>query len=346
MSQWGPSSSVGITHSQEQDSSQRPVPELSESLSADKSEGPQGPLNGPGAPVQVPWWAYFFPFCLSAFFFLSAFLIIFSPLPILFLHIRRGRKWAWSAAATNTLLVGLLGGASSLIFYAVWVLTLSLLLPELLIRKKSIEFSVTLILLAMVFAATAVVVGYSQLYHLNLVHEIQSQISGFVDYLGRSISVNSSLMSPAEIEEWKRSLLLEFPSAVAIFSLILVWANLVLLLRANPSGLRERMGLEPNYLKCWKAPLFLVWPTIVTGFFLLVDGGVISDISLNLFKFLMAIYAIQGLSILTYYFDMWSVRGVFRLVGFSLSLFLMMPLVLSLGFFDLWFDFRSKFRQS
>jgi hypothetical protein len=59
----------------------------------------------------------------------------------------------------------------------------------------------------------------------------------------------------------------------------------------------------------------------------------------------MAVYAIQGLSILSFFFDVWNVRGVFRVLAFLAAIFIMMPLLLSLGFFDLWFDFRSKFRQ-
>jgi hypothetical protein len=105
------------------------------------------------------------------------------------------------------------------------------------------------------------------------------------------------------------------------------------------------MGLDAAFRKNWKAPEWLLWPTILTGLFLLVDVGRISDISLNLFRLLMAVYAIQGLSILSFFFDQWKLRGVLRTAGFLVSVFLMLPLLLSLGFFDLWFDFRSKFRQ-
>ncbi len=80
--------------------------------------------------------------------------------------------------------------------------------------------------------------------------------------------------------------------------------------------------------------------------FLIGDFGLATDVALNVFKFLMAIYAIHGLSILNYFFDYWKIRGLLKWIGFSFSLFLMMPLILSLGFFDLWFDIRSKFRQS
>jgi uncharacterized protein YybS (DUF2232 family) len=153
-------------------------------------------------------------------------------------------------------------------------------------------------------------------------------------------------MTEPELEEWKENLITEFPSAVAVFALVLVWTNLVVLLRLNPGGVREKLGLEPAFFRKWRAPEFLVWPTIASGFFLVFDAGLFSDIALNLFKFLMAIYAIQGLSILSFFFDVWKLKGMFRALGFLMGVVLMMPLVLSLGFFDLWFDFRSKFRQS
>jgi hypothetical protein len=247
---------------------------------------------------------------------------------------------------TNGALVVLLGGGVSALFYLVWVVVMSFSLAEVLRRKKSLEASVIWTLVSMALF-TGIVVGiYAYVQHFNPVVEIRSQISNFVDYLGQSVSVNSGMMGPGDMEEWKQGLLLEFPSAMAIFSLVMVWANLMLLLKVNPEGLREKLGLDPAFLRQWKAPAYLVWPTIVFGFFLVVDAGVVSDVSLNVFKFLMAIYAIQGLSVLSYFFELWGVRGFFRLVGFCLSLFLMMPLVLSLGFFDLWFDFRAKFRQS
>ena len=71
-----------------------------------------------------------------------------------------------------------------------------------------------------------------------------------------------------------------------------------------------------------------------------------TDVGRNVFKFLMAIYAIQGLSVLSYFFNLWRVRRIFRILGYLIGVLMMTPLVLSLGFFDLWFDFRSKFRQS
>ena len=65
--------------------------------------------------------------------------------------------------------------------------------------------------------------------------------------------------------------------------------------------------------------------------------------AINVFKVLMAIYSFQGISILSHFFDLWGLKGIFRMLSYGLALFFMMPLVLSVGFFDLWFDFRGKF---
>ena len=70
-----------------------------------------------------------------------------------------------------------------------------------------------------------------------------------------------------------------------------VWANLVLLVRINPL-----VTLVP--VDQWKAPEWLVWPTIVAGSALIFDWGPAGEVARNLFKFFMAIYALQGLSVM------------------------------------------------
>jgi hypothetical protein len=298
--------------------------------------------------ARVSLWLRVLPFFLSAFFFLSGVFAVFSPLPILSSHLKLGRSWAWLIALSNGAIVAIAGGQLSLLLYVVFVLTLSLSLPEMLKAKYSVEKSAILTLLMMALSGLLVVIGYSGYHHLSPLHEVKDQLIGFIDLLGQSMTSGAGvtgLLNSTEVDEWKRSLLIEFPSIIAVFALVLVWANLVLLLRANPSKLRESLNLRPSYFKEWKAPDQLVWATIGTGFFLVFNMGVISNVSLNLFKFIMAIYAIQGLSILTYFFDLWGIRGIFRVLGFSIAVFIMTPVVLSLGFFDLWFDFRSRFKQ-
>jgi uncharacterized protein YybS (DUF2232 family) len=104
------------------------------------------------------------------------------------------------------------------------------------------------------------------------------------------------------------------------------------------------LGLDADFFKRWKAPDHMVWPTLAAGFCLVIEIPVLSDVALNIFKILMAIYAFQGLSVTNYLFDVWGVKGFLRPLGYVLAVALLLPLVISLGFFDLWFDFREKFK--
>jgi hypothetical protein len=320
------------------------------SASAAKEPAQAGPSPGVliGRTLPLPGWVRVVPFVLSAFLFLSGVFAVFAPLPILLLAMRSRRRWAWFAALTNAAMVDAAGGWVSLAFYSVFVLSLALAMPEFLRRRWSLEKTAGFTLLTMVATGAAIVLAYSLVRQVNPVIELRALVSQGVDTLAQSLSseTRSNWLGGTEPDEWKRNFLIELPSALGVLSLVLVWANLVILLRLNPNGLRERLGLDPGFFRKWKAPELLLWPTIACGFLLVWDTGWPSHIALNAFKFFMAIYAIQGLSILSFLFDVWNVGGKLRTVGFALAIFLMMPLVLSIGFFDLWFDFRAKLRQS
>ncbi len=302
-------------------------------------------LRRPATRPRIPWWVRAVPFFLSAFFFLSAMFAVFSPLPLLFAYFKAGRRWAVLAALTNCAIVWGAAGTGSLAFFLILCVTLALAMGALLQREWKVDAVAGGTLLLM-FAVGALGVGiYSWVNHLNYLQTIAAHVTGLVEQLAQSAST-SSWLGDTDVEEWKRGLVVEFPSAIAIFCLVMVWSNLLLILRLNPEGIRDRLKLSTDFFPGWKAPEWLVWPTLVCGVFLIWEVGVVSDVALNVFKFLMAVYALQGLSILAAAFDAWKVRGTFRAVVFLLAVFFMMPLLLSLGFFDLWFDFRGKFRQS
>jgi hypothetical protein len=304
------------------------------------------PTTGqPPAPRRVPFLIRIIPFFVSAIFFLSGVFAVFAPIPLLFLNLRSGRKWGLAAVLTNGALVFFAGGPVSLCVYAVFVAVLALSLAEFLRAKNSVETSAGMTLLSMLLLASLMVGWFSHIHHVNPWVTVKDHVASMVDYLSQNVP-QGTFSDTAEVDDWKQNVLVEFPSAIAVFALVMVWASLVAVLRANPAQVREKLGIDISYFKKWRSPSWLVWPTIITGFFLIVDVGHVSEVSLNVFKFLMAIYTIHGLSILSFFFDLWNVRGFFRAVGFLISVFVMMPLLLSLGFFDLWLDFRAKFGQA
>lgn len=285
---------------------------------------------------------------LSAFSYMSALFSLFSPAPLLILFFLFGRKWTWLGILGSAFLVGLLKGSFNLAIYLIFVLPIVLVMTELLKRKSSLEKTVAATWVSICVVGIAFGLAYARVHSVNPWTVLNQELSQSVDQVVQSIQESGKQVwvDSGELEEWKSNVLMEMPSGVAILALLMIWANLMILLRANPRWIRESLGLKENFYREWKAPAFLVWPTIVAGFFLIVEVKYVSLVALNVFWFLMSIYAIHGLSVLSYFFEAWNVRKSFRGAGFGIAAFLMRPLLLALGFFDLWFDFRSKIRQS
>lgn len=321
-------------------------------LNSDKAPGSSvaggSSSSGPGSSLAMPKWLRVLPFFLSSLLFLSGFFAILAPLPLLLLAFQGGRRWLLFGAITNAALTLVAAGPVSLAFYAVFIVVSSTALSELLKKGRRPESAAAWTLLSMVLVGAAAIAIHSQLQGIDPIAGVRQEVNRVVDYLIQSLppETRSEWIGDAAPDEVKRSILIDLPFAISVFSLLMVWANLMAVLRLNPGGIRERVGLTPDWFKNWKAPEWLIWPTIACGFFLVVEVENVSLVALNLFRFLMTIFAIQGLSILSFLFDTWKVQGLFRSLGYFAVIFLMMPLLLSIGFFDTWFDFRSKLRQS
>lgn len=302
---------------------------------------------------------------LSLFLFFSGLFAIFSSIPILVLFFKRGRAYAYLASAFILLLVVFISrDPLSIAGYCVFGVIHGLCLSECLDRKKTLEKSALLTLLSMMAVLLQLGLVYSMIYHQSLVREVTLQISSFIDYFVKVILSRDSSLSaigitdalpidvtrPEIVEEWKKNLLLEFPSGIAMVMLIAIWFNLLAFFRFVPASIQGKIGFNEDSLRIWKAPDFLVWPTLFFGFLVVIPVSfpwvsVVSGIAVGFFKFFMAIYAIQGFSILGFLLNHWKIRSGFRWACFLATFLFMMPLVLSFGFFDLWFDFRSRFRQ-
>lgn len=281
------------------------------------------------------------PLFMSAVFFISGLFAVIAPFPLIALHYARGRSFALLAAASNLVIVGVLSGVETALLFAVFTLSISLLLPEFLNKMKRVEWAGFLTLLVVAFLVLGSIVVSKKYYHLNLMAEFKAQVSTFATDLGQT-----QMQDEPEVAQFRDKVVSELPSALAIAVLLSVWANLLLLLRFNPGNVKERIGIDPAFFLNWKAPYWLVWPTIALGFCLVFEVGLSHAGAMNFFKFIMAIYVIQGFGILAFFFEKYKIMGFFRTFLFTFLVVFMLPLVLGLGFFDQWFDFRAKFGQS
>ncbi len=128
------------------------------------------------------------------------------------------------------------------------------------------------------------------------------------------------------------------------FALLVAASSLLLNLRvfwrwAGPQRLTYSLFGD---LSRWSAKEWLVWLLLASGFGLFIPVPAVSDIALNGFICIAAIYICQGLAIEGFYFQSLSVpsivRGIIYFVVFAQPF--VAALVCIAGVFDMWVDFR------
>jgi uncharacterized protein YybS (DUF2232 family) len=96
-------------------------------------------------------------------------------------------------------------------------------------------------------------------------------------------------------------------------------------------------------LREWKSPEPLVWGLIASGFVLFVPGFAgLRAVALNVLLVIGACYFAQGLAVIAFFFHKNNVPRFLRGLTYVLIIFqqIFTLLVVGLGLFDLWGDFR------
>lgn len=137
------------------------------------------------------------------------------------------------------------------------------------------------------------------------------------------------------------AIILLLPALLFIGIALIVFINLVLLLWRFPE--RRPGWLSLDSLRHWKAPEYLVWGLIVCGFGMFVPGlEWLRVIAANLLLIIGSCYFAQGLAVIAFFFHKNKVPRFLRGVTYVLIVFqqIFTLLVVGLGLFDLWGDFR------
>ncbi len=315
---------------------------------------PVEPFERPGS------WAFQLALCLlGPLFFLSVGFLVLAPLPFLYLYvgtpqIHRGRLWAAIA-----LLIGL--GLSFVIHGWLWgslsfFLLASLpavVLGEMLLRRIGPERAVGGAFLAVVLASTFSAWVITRSRGLEMVPAIHSATEALLTESVENFLAQEASRLPENtradlqiLKEKPAEFLAELPGIAAFLLLLLCTLPCVAMIRWNPKGFLRRAGISRDFLRRWRSPEWFVWVALACGASLLFEVPVLSEVAINLLKPILLIYFFQGMSILAYFLDSLRLRGPFRVVFYGLAIALLTPMVVSFGFFDLWFNFRGRNRPA
>lgn len=319
---------------------------------ADSEEARSTPGRGPrraSSSPRVPFIFRLTPFFVSGVFFLSVVFSVFSPFPLLLYSLQNSPLLLLTAILSNVALVGFLGGWFSALIYLTIVGGIAFFLPHFLIQRRlTVNKTVGSTLGLVMFFGCALVFLFWKFGSFHPFTEVKGQIAEFFNQLQVFYQrLGDEVLKDLPFEEFRRTVLVELPSTTAIFALVMICVNLVMLLNLNPRGLRQYLGVEEGFFRRWKAPEWLVWGAVGSlAALIFAAPGPLKDVSSNVFNVLKAVYAIQGVSILSFLFDHWKLQGFFKTVLYVVLIVFMQPFVIGMGFFDLWFDFRGKLRQS
>ena len=108
----------------------------------------------------------------------------------------------------------------------------------------------------------------------------------------------------------------------------------------------ERRGLSfPDFghLNHWRAPEPLIWGVIGCGLIMFLPATEIRLIGVNGLLVLLTIYFIQGIAIVSFYFEKKKLPRAFRVVLYMMIAFqqLFLLVIICIGLFDLWINFRK-----
>jgi uncharacterized protein YybS (DUF2232 family) len=266
-----------------------------------------------------------------------------APAPILIyaVGLPRANLRAAIAALLATALVGLLGGPLAGLGFFVSFGLATAIACYMLERHYSFELitavSAGVMVAASVVAALVAMGGVDAL--IKTVHHELAQGMARGQEVSKLLAIQQSI--PADTQASVISFTMRLLPAFAI----LVGAGAMLLnLRVfwRWAGQQRLTYSLFGDLSRWSAPEWMVWLLLAAGFGLFIPLPAASDIALNGFICVAAVYFCQGLAILGFYFQSLSVpsivRGIIYFVVFAQPV--VAVLVCVAGVFDMWIDFR------
>jgi uncharacterized protein YybS (DUF2232 family) len=266
------------------------------------------------------------------------------PQPALALAFRQGFAWAALVLLAVSVVLALTVGRELVYIYGVFAVATALLLT-LLGRLRAIEFLVTTVA-AVVFAGVSALMLYlfgswNAMVTDTRASLLQHMMAALDAYEKMGVSKEGFDGLREQIPRLAESLLQLLPALVFLSLAFMVLINVLLLCRRFPEKRAEWFG--DVKLREWKCPEPLVWGLIACGFALFVPGLELLDaLALNLLLVIGACYFAQGIAVIAFFFDKNKVPLFLRGITYALIVLqqILTLLVVGLGLFDLWGDFR------
>jgi uncharacterized protein YybS (DUF2232 family) len=275
---------------------------------------------------------------------LGVILLPFVAQPILWFGFTFGISTGWAVAGVALLLFLIFAGEDLAFLYGIFAVMAGMLL-SLLGRIRAIEYLVGSVAAAML----AIGAGLSLYFYGSWQSMFQDLRAALTHQLDSAVRVQERMGLSQESVELLREqapqiveiMLRLLPALLFLTFAFVVLINILYLGRRFPE--RREQWFMPKLLREWKSPEPLVWGLIATGFILFLPGLTeLRSVALNILLVIGACYFAQGLAVIAFFFHKNNVPRFLRGLTYVLIIFqqIFTLLVVGLGLFDLWGDFR------
>lgn len=278
---------------------------------------------------------------------LGLFVSIILPTPIILIFLANGRRAGWaSATALFFILLALAGPNQAIVFLGEFVV-MAIIMAETI--KGSFPFEKCILF----SAAGAAVISLSLLVSVHGGGE-KSASEFFQEQIKKSIeqtfeSVENAGKDQADMETMRKfaeessiKFAAAYPAFLAVGSLFTAIINYLAVMFLWPRFYGTSLFSSVEFSK-WILPDQLVWPLILSGLASFLASGGLQVFGFNFLILFLAVYFLQGAVIVLHLLQSKKVPVFLRIIIFIIIMTqpLFMGILIGMGIFDLWVDFRK-----
>ncbi|MFC1814997.1 DUF2232 domain-containing protein [Thermodesulfobacteriota bacterium] len=278
---------------------------------------------------------------------IGLFCALFIPLPVLFYRSKLGRKIGGIIPAVAiTVVITIADRLSIEVLFFVELILLGFILSEYIEMNLSIEKTILYASATVLLIGLAGLIFYSTMSSTGIKTLASDYVSKNLEltlslYESMGMSEENILLISNSLKNLQYWLVRIIPGLAFASTLFIAWMNLLM---AKPILTRKNLFFPAfGPLQLWRPPELLVWGVVGSGAMLLINAKSLKMLGLNGLIILMMIYFFAGIAIVTFFFEKKRFPPMFRFFLYSLIILqqLVLLVVIGLGLFDTWLNFRK-----
>ena len=272
---------------------------------------------------------------------------MFLPLPVIFYRLKTGRKGGAAIIIASLIVLIILTHNFMLnTLYIGSLLMTGFFLGEFTEQHLRVEKIVIYTGLAVLAVCITVLFFYSLTFNKTINQLLSDYVTQYQTLSTQLFSRSAELYPEMKVDqqtfEKLTSLITSSLPAILINSyLTMIWLNILLIKRLLKT--KEIIVKSIENLNQWKSPEYLVFAIIGLSGLIFFNMGALTIPALNGLIILMFVYFLQGIAVISFLFQKKS--APFALKSFFYIMIAIQPLfmliVVGIGLFDVWFNFRK-----